>query len=434
MNWVFLVLVAGAVVMGAFTGRMKAVSDGSLEAAKGAVELAFVLVGQMGVWLGFMRVVQDAGFMQSIARVLAPVMRRLFPDVPAEHPAMGAMIMNLSANVLGLGNAATPFGLKAMVELDKLNKRKGVATDAMALFLAINTSGVAVLPLGAIAIRAGLGSKDAGGIFLPSLLATSCSTLVAIIATKLLQRLKIFQVENYPEQAVDAAKVAAEPAAAPVVTERPKGPLWAVVLASALVLSVATAAGLAAWDLAHKTDAGAFTAVKTIFGDWLLPGLMLVIVALGLARGVKVYESFIAGAKEAFQIAITIIPFLVAILVAVRMFRDSGAMGGLVTAVSPVASLLGFPAESLPMVFIRPLSGSGALAVMTEVMKTNGPDSLVGYTVSVMNGSTETTFYVLAVYFGAVQVRAARHTVAACLCSEAAGMTAAAWLCRAFFG
>lgn len=434
LNWVFLILVGGAVITAAFTGTMKEVTDASLSSAKAAVELAIGLIGQMGLWLGFMRVLQDAGMMRSLSRLLAPVMRRLFPSVPGDHPAMGAMIMNLAANMLGLGNAATPFGLKAMVELDKLNPRKGVATNAMALFLAINTSGVAVLPLGVIAVRATLGSSDAAGIAVPSILATAVSTLAAIVAIKLLENRRVFAVERYElaspgttaaPQPIKGLEQAEQLASEVATAGRGRTAVTAVVwlaVAAALIPYVRNASGTS------------FEIARALMSDWLLPVLMLAIVTVGFARKVKVYESFIAGAKEAFQIAVTIIPFLLAIIVGIGMFRASGAMGVLTDAIAPITGLIGMPAEALPMALIRPLSGSGALAVMTETMRTFGPDSLIGYMVSIMNGSTETTFYVLAVYFGAVQVRAARHTVAACLCADAVGLGGSVLLARIFFG
>lgn len=434
LNWVFLFLVGGAVITASFNGNMKVVTDASLASAKTAVELAIGLVGQMGVWLGFMRVLQDAGLMRSIANGLAPVMRRLFPEVPADHPAMGAMIMNMSANILGLGNAATPFGLKAMRELDTLNPHKGVATNAMTLFLAINTSGVAVLPLGVVAIRSTLGSKDPAGIVLPSLIATACNTIIAVLAVKWLERRSIYSVERQlvgtPVEAKETKEVAglaqAEEIAKTVEKASPAMRAFLVLVWLGILAAMARSV--------TGSDAGAFEVVRQIFSDWLLPLLMLGILTFGLARRVKVYESFIAGAKESFNIAITIIPFLVAILVAIGMFRASGAMDWLVGGLGRITSLVGMPPEALPMAIIRPLSGSGALAVMTETMKTHGPDSLVGYIVSILNGASETTFYVLAVYFGSVGVRATRHTVAACLTSDIAGIAASVAVARVFFG
>lgn len=451
LNWVFLLLIGGAVITAAFTGTMQQVTATSLSSAKGAVDLAIGLIGQMALWLGFMRILQDAGLMRSVARGLRPVMTRLFPDVPAEHPAMGAMIMNVAANVAGLGNAATPFGLKAMRELDKLNKHPGVATNAMSLFLAINTSGVAVLPLGVIAVRATIGSNDPAGIVVPSILATLASTMVAIFVAKTLQRRPLFSVAK----AADATDIertetgdadlepALEKAEESAVEVAPSSgwrrvavaAVWVSVLA-ALVLFSRQTIGTTLPSLNGEPGpiAGGTDVARIVMSNWLLPLLMLAIVTFGFGRQAKVYESFVTGAKEGFTIAITIIPFLVAILVAIGMFRASGAMEALITVLTPVTELIGMPAEALPMALIRPLSGSGALAVMTETMRVNGTDSLVGYMVSVMSGSTETTFYVLAVYFGSVQVRATRHTVVACLAADATGMLAAVGLTHLFFG
>ena len=438
LNAIFVVLIVGAVVTAAFTGRMAEVNAAWLASAEGAVELAIGLIGSMALWLGLMRVLRDAGLMGAIGRGLAPLMRRLFPDVPADHPAMAAMIMNISANMLGLGNAATPFGLKAMQELDKLNSRKGVATDSMALFLAINTSGVAVFPLGVIAIRATLGSENAGGVLLPSVLATFCSTIVAVTVARALARRRRFAVDRYaesastsgPEETLAAGIVGLDAAEETATQHAPASRLRsAIALLVGVILMVALAR-----QFTGATPAADFVPIgRELLRSWLLPLFMVAIVLFGFSHRVKVYESFIQGAREGFQIAVMIIPFMVAILVAVGMFRASGALEALTAVVAPATSLIGFPAEALPMALVRPLSGSGAMAVMTEVMTVNGPDSFVGYLVSVMNGSTETTFYVMALYFGSVRVRAARHTLLACLCADAVGALAALFWCRIFF-
>jgi spore maturation protein SpmA len=438
LNAIFIALVAGAVLVAAFSGTMTATNQAALDAAKNAVMVvALGLVGPMALWLGFMRVLREAGFMAQVARALAPVMRWLFPDVPAEHPAMGAMILNLSANVLGLGNAATPFGLKAMRELETLNPRPGVSTNSMALFLAINTSGVAVLPLGVIAIRTSLGSTNPAGIVVPTLLATACSMVVAVTVAKLLQGRALFSAERAAASLSGGSAPVAAPAIAGLDTaeqaaavERRPDPLrraavWVFValLGYALVQELGSA----------PPEQSAFDAVKDVLDGWLLPLLMTAIVGFGFARRIDVYDAFIRGAREGFEIAVMIIPYLVAILVGVAMFRASGALGALTAIVSPVTSTVGFPAEALPMALIRPLSGSGGMAVMTETMTTWGPDSFVGYLVSVINGSTETTFYVLALYFGSVGVRAARHTVLACLAADFTGIAAALVFSRIFF-
>jgi spore maturation protein SpmB len=348
---------------------------------------------------------------------------------------MAAMTLNLASNVLGLGNAATPFGLKAMQELERLNPRKGVITDAMALFLAINTAGVAVLPLGVIAVRSSLGSQHAAAITAPSILATACSTLVAIALALALARLPYFAAARYVESAgapdtsprlADAIPGLAEAEAH--ATPRP-APSRSRTLAMAAFFA-ALALG-AARELGGSAEVG--PALRSLFEHWLLPLLMGAIVLYGWTRRVVVYDSFIAGAREGFQIFTTVLPFLVGILVAIGMFRASGALDASIALVSPVTNAFGFPPEALPMALIRPLSGSGGMAVLIETLKSEGPDSFVGYLVSVINGSTETTFYVLALYCGSVGIRATRHTLAACLATDVAGILAAYGACRIFF-
>jgi spore maturation protein SpmA len=470
LNWIFIILIAGSVLTAAFTGTMPKVTAAGIASARTSVDLAIGLIGQMALWLGFMGVLREAGLMRSIARGLQPVMVRLFPQVPAEHPAMSAMIMNLAANMLGLGNAATPFGLKAMTELQKLNPFPTVATNPMALFLAINTSGVAVLPLGVIAVRATLKSTDPAGITIPTLLATMCSTITAIIVAKSLERSSRYAPERFADEPGVGPSIATAEKAAPTrVDERPtvgvdvattpdappktapKAQVDEKALAEAekaaaprppatgarrVVLMLITAAVLYALVrhfIQSPPDLAWFDVTRGVLSDWLLPILMLAIVAFGFGRRVKVYEAFVAAAKEGFQISVMIIPFLVAIIVAIGMFRASGAMEAVVGAIGPFTSRIGFPAEALPMAFIRPLSGSGALAVMTETMNAYGPDSFVGYLVSVINGSTETTFYVLAVYFGSVGVRSLRHTLLACIAADVVGISMAAVWCHIFF-
>lgn len=436
MNWIFLALVLTSVLTAAFSGDMARLTEATLSSANDAVKLALGLIGQMTLWLGLVGVLREAGLLTSLSRALKPVMTRLFPEVPPEHPAMGAMIMNLAANVLGLGNAATPFGLKAMQELDSLNPRRGVATNAMALFLALNTGGVAVLPLSAIAVRATLGSRDAAGIIVPTLLTSLSSTIVAVLIARLLANTRWYAVDRFPAVAVD------QPAATPdaqalqraeaIAGVGDRGTRWTRLLA--LAFAAALLAALVRFISSRDYSEPTFDLVRKLLSSWVLPLMIAGIIALAFARGARVYEAFIASAKEGFQTAVSIIPFLVAMLVAIGMFRASGAMGVLVSAASVLTSPLGFPPEALPMALIRPLSGSGALAVMSDALKTYGPDSFVGYLVSVINGGTETTFYVLALYFGAVQVRVVRHTLPACLAADLAGPTVAFLVCRIFFG
>ncbi len=435
MNGIFIALILGAVLTAAFSGTMSEVSQAGIESAKQAVTIAIGLLGMMALWLGFMRVLQDAGVIRSIARGLAPIMRRLFPDVPVEHPAMGAMIMNMAANILGLGNAATPFGLKAMQELDKLNPHKGVATNSMVLFLAINTSGVAVLPLGVVAIRASLGAENTAGIIVPTILATLCSTVVAVLIAKSLQGRARFALERYVTESEPESPEATSSLADGMPKSEPIAdaaqPASKVGLALLAIFFVALVIGLTLQT--GRDPATGWDQARSILSSWLLPALMAFIVLFGFAHRVKVYESLIKGAKEGFHIFVMIIPFLVAILVAVGMFRASGALDWLIAALQPVTSLVGFPGEALPMALVRPLSGSGAMGVMTETMTQYGPDSFPGFLVSVMNGSTETTFYVLALYMGSIHARATRHALAACLAADVTGMAAALVWSRLFF-
>jgi len=383
---------------------MEELTNGIIAAAKSSVDLAISLIGMMALFLGLMKVAEKGGALYVMAKLLRPVMVRLFPDVPPDHPAMGAMILNFSANAAGLGNAATPFGIRAMQELDKLNKQRGTASDSMALFLAINTSAITILPTGVIGIRAAMGSTDSAGIMGPTLFATFCSTTVAIIACKTYQRFVPIRVEdNDPVEEASTAHADVDIEASEAY------PIWVSLLAFACI--------------------AAMVPITLMYGPvvapWIIPAILLGLLSFGFFRGVPVYEVFVEGAKEGFDVAVKIIPYLVAILVAVGMIRSSGALGFFVDLIGPVTGPLGLPAEALPMAMIRPLSGSGAMGVMMSTMEESGADSYVGYLVSTLQGSTETTFYVLAVYFGAVQVRRIRHSMAAALTADAAGIVGA---------
>ena len=438
MNWIWLGLVVLSVVAAAFNGTMAAVTQASVDSAKSAVTLALGLVGVMAFWLGLMRIVQEGGLLHSLARLLRPIMVRLFPDVPSDHPAMSAMIMNMASNMMGLGNAATPFGIKAMQELDRLNPQPGVATNAMALFLAINTSNVALAPLGVIALRASMGSTDAAGIWLTTLFATSFSTLVGITAAKLLQRV----VPMVPiGKAVSPAEHGANSSAVvPSAVDLPDAEMLGEDRATSptgCATAVLTIAALGVGFILHlqhglTTDLSLGDIFRDAVSSWLLPVLIVSMLLYGMAKQVAVYDAMIAGAKEGFQVAVRIIPFLVAIIVAAGMFRASGLLDGIIVLIGPFLTAVGFPAEALPMAILRPLSGSGAYGVMAEIMQAEGPDSPVGYLVSTLQGSTETTFYVLAVYFGAVSVTRVRHALAAGLIADVAGVIGAVLAVRWF--
>ncbi|MEE4351757.1 MAG: nucleoside recognition domain-containing protein [Desulfatiglans sp.] len=399
---------------------MKGLSTAMVESATGSVDLALGLVGVMTLFLGLMKVAEAGGMLRILARLIRPLMVRLFPNVPPDHPAMGSMILNLSANALGLGNAATPFGVRAMQELDKLNARPGTATDSMVLFLAINTSSVTLLPTGVIALRAAAGSTDPAGILPTTLFSTLCSTVVAVLAAKTYAR---FVNKTSPHEGV--ATKQENPSDSIQIEEMERDiptsgyPLWVSGMALCAFLSLIP--------------------LTMVYGHaispWIIPGLMIGFLAFGIIRKVRIYEVFVDGAKEGFQVAIRIIPFLVAILVAVGMFRASGAMETMVQVLGVWTEKVGLPAEALPMALLRPLSGSGAYGIMAAIINDPlvGPDSYVGYLVSTLQGSTETTFYVLAVYFGAVQVRRIRHALPAALTADVAGIAAAVFICSMLY-
>ncbi len=427
INIVFVMFIAGSILFAAGTGKMETITEASFDSAKGAVTLAINLIGIMALWLGLMRVLEAGGFMYTLATWLRPLMTKLFADVPPTHPAMSAMILNISANMLGLGNAATPFGIKAMVELNRLNPLPGMATNAMCLFLAINTSSVSIFPLGAIGVRAAAGSSDPASIWGPSFLATLASTFVAVTVAVWLGNRSRNYVEEAAEEEVgqDAAKE--EAAAISKQDDTPdyshlkleaslqnKIVAWTIAAAFFVIILVKTATAATPTDFLNKD----------FISFWLMPGLMLAIVLYGVGSGVRVYEAVTDGAKQGFDIAIRIIPFLVAILVAIGMFKASGAMELCSYLLSPLTEQIGMPADALPMALIRPLSGSGAFGVMSEVVK-SAPDSYEAFLVSVMMGSTETTFYVLAVYFGAVGIVRIRHALVAALLADLTGIIVA---------
>ncbi|MBF0325637.1 MAG: spore maturation protein [Alphaproteobacteria bacterium] len=372
---------------------METLSTATLAAAEGAVPLALGLVGVMALFLGLMKVAEKGGLLDATARVLSPLLVRLFPEVPPDHPAMGAMVMNVAANLLGLGNAATPFGIRAMEHLESLNPVKGTATNAQVLFLAINTASVTILPTSVIALRSGLGSANPAAVVAPTLIATLVSTGVAILSARLLQGGR----------------------SAPVAVGT-SAPLW----------------GLAAAGLGLAGLIAALVAWGQTIGHWIIPSLVVALLGFGLWRRVAIYEAFVEGAREGFAVAVRIIPYLVAILVAVGMVRASGALALVLEPLGRVTQLVGVPAEAVMMAAMRSLSGSGSFGLLAEQMKNAaiGPDSFSGVLLGTIYGSSETTFYVIAVYFGAVGIRRIRHALACGLIADAAGLVAAVIACR----
>ena len=452
LNWIWLAMLVVAVLVGGFTGHLPELTKGAFEQAKDAVMgIALPLIGIMAIWLGIMRLAERAGLVQLIAHALRPLMRRLFPDVPPEHPAMGSMVMNMAANMLGLGNAATPLGLRAMQDLERLNPRPGVATNAMCTFLAINTASIQLVPTTAIALLAVAGSKNPTAIVVTAFLATCCAACAGVLAAKVLEKLPMFRLssrhhshESHASHARDEknGKNATQPAA-----EEPR-PLTG---AGRAVLAIFAAAFAAMFVLLAFPDAAAAVhvpapappaemagkgpVIRVLFAVSVLavPFLLSFFPLYAALRGVKVYEQFTEGAKEAFAVAQRIVPFLVAMLVAIRMLREAGVIEMLTRTLSPVLSAVHFPADLLPMVLMRPLSGSATQGLFVELINRLGPDTLTSRIAGTIYGSTETTFYVLAVYFGSVSIRQTRHAVAAGLIADTVAVIASTAICTAMF-
>ena len=436
LNGLFVTVSLISILLAAWSGRMEELTTGVMASASNAVELAIGLVGTMAFFLGLIRIAQDAGLMEKVARGLDRPIRFLFPSLPRNSPAIGAIVLNLSANMFGLANAATPFGIKAMQELDKHNGQSGTATNAMVMFLAINTSALAILPTGMMALRVSMGSQDPAGIFLTTWFASACATVIAILAATLFSRLRTYS-ETEPDT-VDLEIRANEPngddtnVSSETKTHDPKPTvirLWLnrffwLALASLAVRSVVTQTG----------PVSLFELVRSIMSFWSIPVIIASLVTYGWVRQVAIYDSLVEGAKEGFQVALRIIPFLVAILVLIGMFRTSGALDVLVGFLTPLTALVGMPAEVLPLAVLRPFSGSGSFALAAEAMQAYGPDSLIGYMSGTFTGSTETTFYTLAVYYGAIGIRKTRHTVPACLTADITGILAATFIVNLLFG
>jgi len=436
MNSIWFAMIVLAVVTAAFTGQMGQVTKVSFKTAKDAVTLAIGLIGIMALWLGLVRIAEVGGLMQTIARAIRPIMTKLFPDVPPEDPAMSAMILNIAANCLGLGNAATPLGIKAMIALDRLNPFPGRATDAMCLFLAINTSNVTLLPLGVIAIRAAAGAQKPAAILIPTLFATSCSTLVAIVASKLFAKWENKKNKNnYPTTIKNHIKNNASQNSKKEDIELPKtvydlAPPTNFMKWGSIIALIALVIGF--FYHIFTTKAPLPTLAQSMLSHWIIPILMLGFVVYGALKGVPVYEAGIEGAKEGFEVAVKLIPFLVLILVAVSMFRASGAFELTSKILYPITHLLKIPPEVLPVALLRPLSGSGAFALVTEITYRH-PNSFAAFLAGTIQGSTETTFYVLAVYFGAIGIKDVRYAVSAALLADLAGFLASVAICHLLY-
>lgn len=372
----------------------------TFEMAKLGAEIALGLIGVLCLWLGFFRIAEQSGLIAAIARLLTPLFRRLMPEVPAGHPALGAVTMNLGANVLGLDNAATPLGLKAMRDLQSLNADKESASNAQILFLVLNTSSVTLLPVTVFLFRAQQGAAEPALIFIPILLATTASTLAGLLLTARIQRL----------------------------------PVLDCVVLSYLVGFILLLSGLIL--LLTQMPAAQMAAFSSGLGNFLLFAVILLFLLHGYWRQIKVYEAFIQGAKQGFGVAVRIIPYLIGMLVAIGVLRASGLLDGLLWVIERVVIGLGWNTEfiqALPTALMKPFSGSGARAMMLETMATHGVDSFPALVAATVQGSTETTFYVLAVYFGSVGIKRVRHAIACGLFADLVGIVTAILVCYWFF-
>lgn len=377
-----------------------AIMDSTFSTSKTAFEISLGLTGVLTLWMGVMKIGEKGGVVNALARLLSPVFTRLFPDIPKGHPATGSIFMNVAANMLGLDNAATPLGLKAMEQLQTLNKKKDTASNSMIMFLVLNTSGLTLIPVSIMVYRAQQGAAQPTDIFVPILLATFCSTMVGVIVTSLVQRINLLN-------------------------------RTLILTLGGLCLAVAAII----WGFTQM-DAETMNVVSTTVANILLFSIIIAFILAGVRKKVNVYDAFIEGAKDGFSTAVRIIPYLVAMLVAIGVFRASGAMDALIDGIAYVVSACGGNADfvgALPTALMKPLSGSGARGMMVDAMATYGADSFVGRLSCVFQGATDTTFYVLAVYFGSVGVRYTRHAVACGLIADLAGIIAAIAICYLFF-
>ncbi|KGF64396.1 nucleoside recognition domain-containing protein [Pseudomonas lutea] len=388
-------------LVGGNAGVFAAMVESIFAMAKLSVEVMVLLFGTLTLWLGFLNIAEKAGIVDWLGKILAPLFHRLMPEVPRGHPALGLITLNFAANALGLDNAATPIGLKAMRSLQELNPSKTIASNAQILFLVLNASSLTLLPVTIFMYRAQQGAADPTMVFLPILLATSASTLVGLLSVAFMQRLKLWD---------------------PVVL--------AYLIPGALLLGgfMAVLAGL---------SAAALSSLSSVLGNVTLFGIIMLFLVIGALRKVKVYETFVEGAKEGFDVAKNLLPYLVAMLCAVGVLRASGALDFILEGVRHAIQWLGMDTrfvDALPTALVKPFSGSAARAMLIETMKTQGVDSFPALVAATIQGSTETTFYVLAVYFGAVGIQRARHAVGCALLAEFAGVVAAIAVCYWFFG
>ncbi len=396
----FIVAVVKLVFFGD-TEVFPAIMNSTFDTAKTAFEISLGLTGVLSLWLGIMKIGERGGMIQGLSRILYPVFSKLFPGIPKGNPAMGNIFMNIAANMLGLDNAATPLGLKAMEKLQELNPKKDTATDAMIMFLVLNTSGLVIVPVGIMVYRAQMGAAQPTDVFIPILLATFAATLAGIIVTSIYQRINLFNRTLM------------------------------LALGGACAFMAAVIFGFS------RLDRAAMDTVGTSAANIMLFTIIIVFIGAGVRKKVNVYNAFIEGAKDGFETAVRIIPYLVAILVGIGVFRAAGAMDWLTQGIAWTAERLGAPTDwvgAIPTALMKPLSGSGSRGMMVDCMATFGADSFAGRLSCLLQGSTDTTFYILAVYFGSVGIKYTRHAVTCGLIADAAGTIAAIAICYMFFG
>ena len=383
------------------TDVFPAIMNSTFDNAKTAFEISLGLTGVLSLWMGIMKIGERGGLVNVLARWLSPLMVRLFPEIPAGHPVFGHIFMNFSANMLGLDNAATPLGLKAMEGLQELNKQKDTATNAMIMFLVLNTSGLTIIPVGVMVYRAQMGAAQPTDVFCPILIATAIATLAGMVITSLYQRINLFN---------------------------------RVIMA--FVLGICIVVSGVIW-LSTQVDRETMNLWSTVVANIILFTVIIAFIAAGIRKKINVYEAFVEGAKGGFETAVRIIPYLVAILVAIGVFRASGAMDFIVNGLGELVEWCGGNADyvaALPTAIMKPLSGSGARGMMVDAMQQYGADSFVGRLSCIFQGATDTTFYILAVYFGSVGVRKTRHAVSAGLLTDICGVIAAIAVAAIFFG
>jgi spore maturation protein SpmA len=471
LNYIWLGLIALAVLIGGFQGNIGAVGDAAVAGAKTAGELAIGLVTVMTMWLGLMRLADKAGLVKQLGRLIRPILLLLFPEVPPDHPALGSITLNVAANILGLNNAATPLGLRAMNELESLNKHPGVATNAMCMLLAINTSGITLIPVSVLAVLATYHGRNPTQIIGTSLAATAVAHVFAIAACKLLERTRWSrrqleasvaspQVREAHAAAVEGAKVERDAEAADHTLPWMPGSSWILAAFGGVFIGLVLGVGfpeLARWfafqfgavipyfanpaatsQVLPKEVAEKFFLWRLIeaLSILVLPWLILLFPLYATLRRIPVYEEFVEGAKEGFNVILRVFPYMVGMLVAVSMFRMAGGLDLFTNLVKPVTDLIHFPSELVPMALIRPFNAPAALALLIDLVKNPafGPDNLTTLMGCTLYGCSETTFYVIAVYFGSVGIRKTRHAIPAGIVADVVGPIAAVIICRAVLG